>query len=244
MVGGGSGGTVVGGVPGGWVAGGSGGGGTSLVAVGGGVDGGSRSSVVLDGCVVPVVGTLEVVEVVAGPSSPARATTRASVATRRAAIEPISSQRERLPTLPACAAGRRTHRAERPRATDRSDGSQARNERVGTDHLVLGLLSEPDAIAARVLADLGADAERVRGAVSLPAGVEGAPSLVPYDEPAKKVLELTFREAPRLGHDYVGTEHLLLALLEHEAGEGPLSSLGVTKEDVEAKVREALRGLT
>jgi len=121
---------------------------------------------------------------------------------------------------------------------------EARNERVGTDHLVLGLLSEPDAIAARVLADLGADPERVRGAVTMPAAVEGAPSLVPYDEPAKKVLELTFREALRLGHNYIGTEHLLLALLEHEGGEGVLSSLGVTKDEVEAKVREALSGLT
>lgn len=58
------------------------------------------------------------------------------------------------------------------------------------------------------------------------------------------MLELTFREALRLGHNYVGTEHILLALLEAEAGEGPLHTLGVDKQQVEADVVKALSVFT
>lgn len=73
-----------------------------------------------------------------------------------------------------------------------------------------------------------------------PASEEELPALVPFDASAKKALELTFREALRLGHNYVGTEHILLALLELENGEGVFSGLGVDKAAVEATVTEAL----
>lgn len=78
---------------------------------------------------------------------------------------------------------------------------------------------------------------------ALPPAAEDAPELVPYGPDAKKVLELTFREALRLGHNYVGTEHLLLALLEHENGEGVLSRLGIGKAATERYVAEALAQL-
>ncbi|MGW0646534.1 Clp protease N-terminal domain-containing protein, partial [Streptomyces badius] len=74
----------------------------------------------------------------------------------------------------------------------------------------------------------------------LPAPVDEAPELVPYDADAKKVLELTFREALRLGHNYVGTEHILLALLEFEDGSGVLTGLGLDKEAVTAAVERAV----
>jgi len=74
--------------------------------------------------------------------------------------------------------------------------------------------------------------------------VEEAPELVPYASDAQKVLELTFREALRLGHNYVGTEHILLALLEFENGEGILSDLGIHKPATEAWVAQALTKLT
>ncbi|MFF0227474.1 Clp protease N-terminal domain-containing protein [Streptomyces sp. NPDC004629] len=64
--------------------------------------------------------------------------------------------------------------------------------------------------------------------------------MVPYGSNAKKVLELTFREALRLGHNYIGTEHILLALLEHENGEGVLSGLGIDKPATERYVAETL----
>jgi hypothetical protein len=112
-------------------------------------------------------------------------------------------------------------------------------------HLVLGLLAEPEAIAAKALAAQGASPEAVReaAAATLPASAE-APALMPYSAAGKKVLELTFREALRLGHNYIGTEHILLALLEHENGEGPLSGVGVTKAGAEEFVAEALAAVT
>jgi hypothetical protein len=61
--------------------------------------------------------------------------------------------------------------------------------------------------------------------------VEG---LVPYSDEAKKVLELTFREALRLGHNYIGTEHILLALLDGEPDGGRFATLGFSKPDTEA----------
>ncbi|OQR64719.1 Clp protease [Streptomyces maremycinicus] len=109
-------------------------------------------------------------------------------------------------------------------------------------HLVLGLLAEPEALAAKAITDQGVSLEAVREAATaaLPPAVEEVPELVPYGPDAKKVLELTFREALRLGHNYVGTEHLLLALLEFENGEGVLSGLGVDKPGTERYVAKVL----
>ncbi|HET9380033.1 MAG TPA: Clp protease N-terminal domain-containing protein, partial [Streptomyces sp.] len=78
------------------------------------------------------------------------------------------------------------------------------------EHLVLGLLADPDGLAAKTFVALGVSLESVREAATaaLPPAVAEAPELVPYGSAAKKVLELTFREALRLGHNYVGTEHI------------------------------------
>jgi ATP-dependent Clp protease ATP-binding subunit ClpA len=67
--------------------------------------------------------------------------------------------------------------------------------------------------------------------------------LTPFNGPAKKVLELTFREALRLGHGYVGTEHILLALLEAEGDGGPLHTLGLDKGATEGEITETLNSL-
>ncbi|MEU0243038.1 Clp protease N-terminal domain-containing protein [Streptomyces sp. NPDC006235] len=118
----------------------------------------------------------------------------------------------------------------------------ARNAEGVPEHLVLGLLAEPDGLAAKALVEQGVSLDAVREAATaaLPPAVEEAPELVPYGQAAKKVLELTFREALRLGHNYIGTEHILLALLEHENGEGVLSGLGIDKERTERYVAEVL----
>jgi ATP-dependent Clp protease ATP-binding subunit ClpA len=107
-------------------------------------------------------------------------------------------------------------------------------------HLVLGLTAERRSLAMEALERQGIGAQHLREATPLPAAVADPPSLVPYSRSAAKALELTLREALRMGHDYVGTEHLLLALVEHEGGSGPLSSLGVDKDAVEAHVVERL----
>ena len=71
--------------------------------------------------------------------------------------------------------------------------------------------------------------------VTLPPRADGdLPTLIPFNGPAKKVLELTFRQALRLGHNYIGTEHIVLALLEAEDDDGPLHRLGVDKDRFES----------
>ncbi|KPI19998.1 Clp domain protein [Actinobacteria bacterium OK074] len=117
----------------------------------------------------------------------------------------------------------------------------ARGLEVGPVHLVLGLLAEPSAFAGMAIVSQGVTLEAVREAATaaLPAPAPedaDVPELVPYNSAAKKVLELTFREALRLGHNYIGTEHLLLALLEFEDGEGVLTGLGVDKARTEEYV--------
>jgi hypothetical protein len=113
------------------------------------------------------------------------------------------------------------------------------------EHLVLGLLSEPEALAAKALVEQGVPLDSVREAATaaLPPASEETPELVPYGPDAKKVLELTFREALRLGHNYIGTEHILLALLEHENGEGVLNGLGIDKPTSEQHIAEMLNQL-
>jgi ATP-dependent Clp protease ATP-binding subunit ClpA len=66
------------------------------------------------------------------------------------------------------------------------------------------------------------------------------PTLILFDPQAKKALELTFREALRMGHNYIGTEHILLALLELEDGSGVLTGLGLDKAVAEAYVTTAM----
>ncbi|MBQ0827333.1 Clp protease N-terminal domain-containing protein [Streptomyces tagetis] len=110
------------------------------------------------------------------------------------------------------------------------------------EHLVLGLLTEREALAAHAIAAQGVTLQAIQDAATaaLPPAADDAPDLVPYGPAAKKVLELTFREALRLGHNYIGTEHILLALLEHENGEGVLHGVGLTKDATERYVTEAL----
>ncbi|MFE0648982.1 Clp protease N-terminal domain-containing protein [Streptomyces sp. NPDC059534] len=123
-----------------------------------------------------------------------------------------------------------------------NEATAAGNDETLPAHLALGLLAEPEGLAAYWITSKGVALEQVREAVTatLPPAAAEVPALVPYDAAAKKVLELTFREALRLGHHYVGTEHILLALLEHEDGEGVLSGLGLDKATAEREIAEAI----
>ncbi|MCY0946914.1 Clp protease N-terminal domain-containing protein [Streptomyces antarcticus] len=138
--------------------------------------------------------------------------------------------------------GRFTPRARNVVVTAQNEARAAGNAEIRTEHLVLGLLAEPDGLAAHALAAQGVSADDLRAAsaAALPPAQAEVPELVPFDASAKKALELTFREALRLGHDYIGTEHVLLALLELENGTGVLSGLGADKAGVEAWVSDAL----
>jgi hypothetical protein len=138
-----------------------------------------------------------------------------------------------------------------PRARNVVVGSQeaarsASSPEIRPEHLVLGLLREPEGLGVRALLDRGVtlDALREAATAALPPAAAELPALIPFDAQAKKVLELTFREALRLGHTYVGTEHILLALLETEGGTGVLSGLGVTKAAIEETVSGYLSAWT
>ncbi|MCX4972559.1 MULTISPECIES: Clp protease N-terminal domain-containing protein [unclassified Streptomyces] len=134
--------------------------------------------------------------------------------------------------------GRYTPRARNTVMAAHNAAKTAGNAETVPEHLVLGLLAEPEGLGAKAITAQGVTLDAVREAATaaLPPAVEDVPELVPYGPAAKKVLELTFREALRLGHNYVGTEHILLALLEHENGEGLLSGLGVEKTAAEAHI--------
>jgi ATP-dependent Clp protease ATP-binding subunit ClpA len=121
---------------------------------------------------------------------------------------------------------------------------EAANCEITPDHLLLGVLSDPAALATALLNRQHVDAEAVRAGITLPPVCAATPELIPFSGPARKALELTFREALRLGHNYIGTEHMLLALLELEDGAGPLHRCGVDKERVEADLSAALEALT
>ncbi|MEV0321497.1 Clp protease N-terminal domain-containing protein [Streptomyces sp. NPDC050658] len=138
-----------------------------------------------------------------------------------------------------------TDRARKVVMAAQEEARAAGNDETGTAHLTLGLLTEPDALAAKAVVAQGValDAVRERITDQLPPAVGDVPDLIPYDSGAKKALELTFREALRLGHNYIGTEHILLALLEAEDGSGPLTGLGVQKAAAEANIVQAVEAL-
>lgn len=142
--------------------------------------------------------------------------------------------------------GRFTTRARNVVVASQEEARAAGNAEIGPGHLALGLLVDLDALAPQLIKARGVSLDNLREAVTaaLPPRVEQVPDLIPYDARGKKVLELTFREALRLSHNYIGTEHILLALIEEEDGGGVLTGLGLEKEDVEATVQGALAALT
>jgi ATP-dependent Clp protease ATP-binding subunit ClpA len=120
----------------------------------------------------------------------------------------------------------------------------AGNAEIGSDHLLLALFAEGEGLAVKLLAAQGVDADKVNKAVTLPPRVDDIPVLIPFNGAAKKVLELTFRQALRLGHNYVGTEHIFLALHEAEDDDGTLHQLGVDRDRFERELVAALAEYT
>ena len=135
-----------------------------------------------------------------------------------------------------------TDRARKVVVTAQEEARAKGNTQISVAHLVLGLAADPSSLGARTIVAQGVsldDARRVATG-TLPAAAESVPALIPFDAHAKKGLELTFREALRMNHNYVGTEHILLALLELEDGTGVLAGLGVDKATAEASIVAAL----
>ena len=132
----------------------------------------------------------------------------------------------------------------------REEARERGHGRVENGHLILGLLGEPDGLAAKAVVALGTGGEPVAEAVAAAvAATLGPPDgratgRIRFSRNARKTLELALRESLHLGHNYIGTEHLLLGLLrdEEDPGTAVLTGLGVTREAAERWTRAALTG--
>ncbi|MBV8785197.1 MAG: ATP-dependent Clp protease ATP-binding subunit [Mycobacterium sp.] len=167
--------------------------------------------------------------------------------TKQAAQKRFVPRAEATSLDPEQGFGRFTPRARGAVVAAQNAAHEAGNAEINPDHLLLGLLSDPAALATVLLLLQKVDTEAIRTAIVLPPAGAEIPALIPFSGPARKALELTFREALRLGHNYIGTEHMLLAMLELEDGspvKGPLQQCGVNKDRVEADLIKALESLS
>ena len=134
-----------------------------------------------------------------------------------------------------------TERARRVILLAREEAKRLDHDYLGTEHLLLGLIREGEGVAALALQNMGIDLEQVRQEVEKAVG-RGGGSLflgqIPFTPRAKKVLELAVTEARNLGHNYIGTEHLLLGLIREGEGVAAqiLTNLGADLERVREEV--------
>ena len=137
-----------------------------------------------------------------------------------------------------------TERARKVLSLAQEEATRFNHNYMGTEHLLLGLVREGEGVAAKVLANLGVELNMVRSKVEFIIGrgdrmIVGEIGLTPR---AKKVIELAVDEARRLGHHYIGTEHLLLGLIREGEGiaAGVLESLSVNLEKVRTQTIQIL----
>ena len=138
-----------------------------------------------------------------------------------------------------------TDRAKKVMNLARQEAQRFNHEYLGTEHVLLGLVQEGSGVAANVLKQMGVDLAKIRTEVENI--VKTGPSMVtmgqlPFTPRAKKVLELSLEEASNLGHNYIGTEHLLLGLIKENEGIAAqvLMNLGVKLEEVREEVLDFL----
>ena len=163
--------------------------------------------------------------------------------TKQAAQKRFVPKGEPVDLDPAQGFSRFTPRARNVVMAAQNEARAAGNPTIAPAHLVLGLLSEPESLAVRVITGQGVSLDTVRrtAVATLPAGGGELPELIPFDAQAQKTLELTFRVALRLGHNYIGTEHILLALLDLEDGTRVLAGLGDDPARAESEVVTAVQ---
>ena len=141
-----------------------------------------------------------------------------------------------------------TERARQVVVLAQEEAKNLHHNYIGTEHLLLGLLREADGVAARVLGSLEVTLEEVRGEVTriVGEGEHESQGQIPFTPRAKKVLELALREALSLGHNYIGTEHILLGLARESEGVAAriLADLDVDLERVRQEVMRVLSGPT
>ena len=139
-----------------------------------------------------------------------------------------------------------TDRARRVIPLAQEEAQRLNHDYVGTEHLLLGLLSEGEGVAAKALASLGISLEAVRVQVQeiIGQGLSAPTGHIPFTPRAKKVLELSLREALQLGHNYIGTEHILLGLIREGEGVAAqvLAGFGADHTRVREQVLRLLTG--
>jgi Clp amino terminal domain, pathogenicity island component len=137
-----------------------------------------------------------------------------------------------------------TDRARRVVVLAQEEAGLLNHNYIGTEHILLGLIHEQEGVAARALTELGISLETIRvEVVEIIGRGETAPTgHIPFTPRSKKVLELSLREALQLGHNYIGTEHILLGLLREGQGVGAqvLVKLGGSLDRVRQEVIRVL----
>ena len=139
-----------------------------------------------------------------------------------------------------------TDRARRVVALAQDEARMLNHDYIGTEHILLGLIHEGDGVAAKALESLGISLDAVRQQVLeiIGRGEQAPPGHIPFTPRAKKVLELSLREALQLGHNYIGTEHILLGLIREGDGVAAqvLVKLGADLNRVRQQVIQLLHG--
>jgi ATP-dependent Clp protease ATP-binding subunit ClpC len=136
-----------------------------------------------------------------------------------------------------------TQRARRVLSLAHQEAERARQNSIGTEHLLLGLMDEEGGVAGRVLRELGMTPDRVRDVVARVSGtpVKFDPNRIELATDTQQVLEYAVDEARRLGHHYIGTEHILLGLVRVESTAlEVLRRLGVTPDQIRRQTRRVL----
>lgn len=138
-----------------------------------------------------------------------------------------------------------TQRARRVLSLAQDEAERMKHNYIGTEHLLLGLMREEGGVAGRVLRDLGLEPRRVEELVERLTRATTRTSSAPPDlsPGTKKVLELAVDEARRMGHHYIGTEHLLLGLVRQSEGVAidVLKRLGISPDEVRRQTRRVLQ---
>jgi len=139
-----------------------------------------------------------------------------------------------------------TERARQVVVLAQEEARDLKHNYIGTEHLLLGLLREGDGVAARVLSALDVSLEDVRGEIMriVGEGEHESQGQIPFTPRAKKVLELALREALSLGHNYIGTEHILLGLVRESEGVAArvLTDLDADADRIRQEVMRVLSG--
>src|SRR5471030_718687 len=139
-----------------------------------------------------------------------------------------------------------TDRARRVVVLAQEEARMLNHNYIGTEHILLGLIHEGEGVAAKALESLGISLEAVRQQVEeiIGQGQQAPSGHIPFTPRAKKVLELSLREALQLGHNYIGTEHILLGLIREGEGVAAqvLVKLGADLNRVRQQVIQLLSG--